>query len=74
VTRNTRIAISIPDAARLIGTSRSTAYEWAKRGELPTVRMGGRQLVPLVPLCKKFGVDPTLFGISRADLADATDA
>ena len=41
------LAISVPEAARLLGLSRSTTYQAVKRGDIPSVRIGGRVLVPL---------------------------
>lgn len=38
--------ITIPEAAQELGISRNGAYEAAKRGEIPTVRIGRRLLVP----------------------------
>jgi excisionase family DNA binding protein len=42
----TQKTISIPEAAQELGISRNGAYEAAKRGEIPTVRIGRRLLVP----------------------------
>lgn len=42
--------VSIEECARMLGVSRNTAYEAAKRGEIPTIRIGRRLLVPLVAL------------------------
>lgn len=38
--------ISVEEAARLLGISLNTAYAAAERGELPTIRIGTRRLVP----------------------------
>ena len=35
-----------PDTARLLGLGRGTVYEAARRGEIPTIRVGRRILVP----------------------------
>ena len=40
------LTMSVTDAAKLLGISRAMAYECARTGELPTVRLGGRILVP----------------------------
>lgn len=75
VIREPRIAISIAETARLLSKSRSTVYEMANAGAIPTVRVGGSLMVPVVPLCKMFKVDPALFGLTRAELgATSTDA
>jgi excisionase family DNA binding protein len=41
-----RLVVTIAEAAKLLGISRSFAYELVKRGELDVVRLGRRQLVP----------------------------
>ena len=41
---------TIEEAARLLGIGRSTAYEAARRGEIPTIRIGRRLLVPKIAL------------------------
>jgi excisionase family DNA binding protein len=44
---NGRTTITVTEAARLLGISRTTAYEAARRGELPTRRLGHRLVVPV---------------------------
>lgn len=39
------LTYSVPEAARLLGINRNTAYELAARGELPTIRLGKRIVV-----------------------------
>ncbi|WP_160006489.1 helix-turn-helix domain-containing protein [Nocardioides sp. AX2bis] len=45
-----RLSVSIPEAALLLGLSRNSAYAAAERGDLPTIRLGRRILVPVGPL------------------------
>jgi excisionase family DNA binding protein len=45
-----RRAITVSEAASILGISRGTAYEAAKRNEIPTIRIGRRLLVPLAAL------------------------
>lgn len=40
-----RLTLNIEDAAKLLGISKNSAYEAAKRGELPVIRIGARLLV-----------------------------
>ncbi len=47
-----RLVVSVPEAARLLGISRTHAYELIARGELPSIRLGRRILVPLRPLMR----------------------
>jgi excisionase family DNA binding protein len=41
-----RLTISVEEAGRLLGISRGLAYELVNRGELPSVRLGRRIVVP----------------------------
>jgi excisionase family DNA binding protein len=45
-----RRARSIDEAAIILGISRGSAYVAAKRGDIPTIRIGKRLLVPLAAL------------------------
>jgi excisionase family DNA binding protein len=45
-----RQTMTVEEAARVLGISRSSAYEAVRRGELPTVRIGRRYVVPRVAL------------------------
>src|SRR5207244_2345667 len=38
--------LTVEEAAKLLGISRGLAYESARRGEIPTIRLGRRVLVP----------------------------
>jgi excisionase family DNA binding protein len=42
--------ITIEQAAKLLGLGRTAAYDAARRGELPTRRLGRRLLVPVPAL------------------------
>jgi excisionase family DNA binding protein len=42
-----RLALTVEEAGRRIGIGRSAAYDAARRGELPTLRIGRRLIVPL---------------------------
>jgi excisionase family DNA binding protein len=42
-----RATLSVEEAGRILGIGRSAAYEAARRGQLPTIRIGRRLLVPL---------------------------
>ena len=39
------LTITVPEAARLLGIGRNTAYAAANSGQLPTIRIGKRMLV-----------------------------
>ena len=44
-----RLVYSVPEAGRLLGLSRNGSYEAAKRGDIPTIRIGRLLLVPKGP-------------------------
>lgn len=41
-----------PDTARILGLSRGAIFQAAQRGEIPTIRIGRRLLVPKAALAK----------------------
>ena len=41
-----RRAYNVPEAGAMIGLGRNGSYEAAKRGEIPTIRVGRRLKVP----------------------------
>ncbi len=43
-----KATLTIPEAAERLGISRNGAYEAAKRGEIPTIKIGRLVLVPRV--------------------------
>jgi excisionase family DNA binding protein len=47
-----RLTWTVPEAARLLGISKDTAYEAAHRGELPVKVIGRRMLVPRLALLR----------------------
>lgn len=50
-----RTTITVEEAASLLGIGRSAAYEAARRGQLPTRRLGRRLLVPVPALLEWLG-------------------
>lgn len=40
------LTLSVPEAGRLLGIGRDAAYRAARNGAIPTIRVGGRVLVP----------------------------
>lgn len=52
-----RPTLTVPEAASLLGVGRGVGYAGVKSGEIPSVRIGGRVLVPTAPLLKLLGID-----------------
>jgi excisionase family DNA binding protein len=47
------VTLTIPQAAKRLGVSRNSAYQAARRGEIPTIKIGKRILVPVAALERK---------------------
>ncbi len=45
-----RATYGVQEAAKILGIGRNAAYEAARRGEIPTIKIGGRILVPKAAL------------------------
>lgn len=49
--------VSVPDAgAVFFGLARNAAYEAARRGDMPTIKVGGKVRVPVAPVAEKLGL------------------
>jgi excisionase family DNA binding protein len=56
----TAMVLTVPDAARLLGISRTHAYELVARGELTHVRLGRRIVIPKHAIETMLGLSPEL--------------
>jgi excisionase family DNA binding protein len=50
-----RATITIPQAGEVLGLGRDSAYRAADRGEIPTLKLGRRLLVPVPKLLRLLG-------------------
>lgn len=48
--------LTVPEAGRFLGLARASAYEGAHRGDIPTIRIGRRLLVPTAVLARMLGI------------------
>jgi hypothetical protein len=56
-----RATIPIPAAGSVFyGISRNAAYDAARRGEIPTVEIGGRKLAVVSAIAAKLGLQTTI--------------
>jgi len=54
-----RLVYTVPEAGRLLGLGRNAAYDAAKRGDIPTLRIGRLLLVPKIPFHRMLGMTGT---------------
>ncbi len=51
----TKRTYTVPEAAERLGIGRTAAYEAARAGQIPTIRIGKRILVPIAALEQLLG-------------------
>jgi excisionase family DNA binding protein len=51
-----RLALTVTEASSLLGISRALAYELVARGEIPSIRLGRRLVVPTAALLDLLGL------------------
>lgn len=52
-----RATISVPRYAQIMGVSRATAYTLVERGDVQSIRVGKRVVVPTAPLRALLGIE-----------------
>lgn len=57
-----KAVITVDQAANLLTIGRTSAYEAIRRGELPSLRIGRRLVVPVAPLMQMLGMGTTTPG------------
>lgn len=53
----TRPTVTVEEAGSYLGISRGSAYEAARNGDLPSIRVGRRLLVPTAALRRLLSID-----------------
>jgi excisionase family DNA binding protein len=64
---NQRMTVTVEEAATILGVDRNKAYEAARSGEIPTIRIGKRILVPVASLERLLGLEAGQFGAEPND-------
>lgn len=54
---NEHPVMTVEEAGRHLGVSRATAYESVERGEIPSIRLGRRLVVPTAALRRMLEID-----------------
>jgi excisionase family DNA binding protein len=65
-----RLVYTVPEAGRLLGLGRNAAYDAAKRGDIPTLKIGRLLLVPKIPFHRML----EMTGTGPATATETTDA
>lgn len=52
----TELSVSVEDAARALGIHRNSAYKFVRNGEIPSIKVGARYVVPTAALRKMLGL------------------
>lgn len=52
-----RATITVPEAGQILGIGRDASYAAAERGDIPTLRLGRRLVVPVPRLLAMLGID-----------------
>jgi hypothetical protein len=55
------VSLSAAQGARIVGIGRTAIYAAIQRGEIPSLTVNGRIVIPTAKLCEMFGVDPVEF-------------
>ena len=61
-----KIVLSVEEVRRILGLSRGLTYEAIRNGEIPSIRIGHRILIPKVALEHMLGVSGTAIPESEA--------
>jgi Helix-turn-helix domain len=52
------VSTTVPIAGEILGICKKKAYEAAAKGEIPTIRFGGRLVVPVAALKRLLALEP----------------
>ena len=52
-TSKRKLTMTVPEAAALLGIGKNAAYEAVRKGEIPSLRIGKRVLIPIAALDAK---------------------
>ena len=71
----TKATVSVPEAGKVFyGLARNASYDAAKRGDIPTIRIGKIKRVPVAPIAERLGLQTRFVEadlMEQADLASA---
>jgi excisionase family DNA binding protein len=53
-----RATVTVEEAAKRLGIGRNQGYEGVRRGDIPSIKIGKRILVPVAALDRLLGIEP----------------
>lgn len=59
MTDTRKLTLTVEEAGQLLGIGRASAYEAARTGQIPTIRVGRRLIVPKAALNRMLGENAT---------------
>ena len=61
------LTVSVNEAAKMLSLSRNAAFAAVNRGEIPSIRIGKRILIPKVKLLALINGEPTTGGVKTGE-------
>lgn len=72
------LTLTVEQAARVLGIGRSTAYELVHTGDIPSLRLGRRIVIPVGKIAESLGMAPNqvqrLLEPARASTAESAES
>ncbi len=71
MTQNERIGLTVPEAAKQIGIGPALAWRLVKSGEMPSIKLGSRRIVPVDKLREWMNRSATVTTVTTVTGKDA---
>ena len=52
-----KVSVPVDIAGKAFGLSRGPAYAAVRNGQIPSLKIGGKYVVPTAPLCRMLGIE-----------------
>ena len=70
--KNKKQTVSVPEAGKVLGVGRNASYEAARKGGIPTLRIGKRLVVPIPALERLLALGADQFAANDAGAEKGT--
>ena len=61
------VGLDVPEAAKIARVGVSTMWLAVNSGEIESVKLRGRVIIPTIPFLRKFGIEPTPIVVEHAN-------